>query len=237
MNVAIIFAGGTGSRMGIQTMPKQFLESHGKPIIIHTLERFDRHEMIDGIVVVCIEEWIDYCKELIDRFKISKVSAVVPGGKTGMLSRYRGVSEAAKLYPGNTLCLMHDGVRPLIDRGTITKNIECAVKNGSAVTVSPAIETVAIKSDGSNRVGEIIDREKCQMAKAPQTFRLDELSAAHENAIECGTEDCIDTAYLMQLNGHDIYAVEGSHNNIKITTMADFHTFEALTGADEDSRK
>ena len=123
MNIAIIFAGGTGQRMNTKTKPKQFLELHGKPIIIYTLEHFEHHELINGIIVVCVEGWIDYCKELINKFHINKVKAIIPGGETGMLSRYMGVNKAAELYPKDTICLMHDGVRPLIDHEIISKNI------------------------------------------------------------------------------------------------------------------
>ena len=82
MNTALIFAGGTGRRMGSAGRPKQFLELHGKPIIIHTLEHFDRHPEIDAIAVVCIAGWIDYLKDQLDRFRIKKVRWIIPGGET-----------------------------------------------------------------------------------------------------------------------------------------------------------
>lgn len=235
MNIAIIFAGGTGQRMNTKTFPKQFLELHGKPIIIYTIEHFEKHEKIDGIIVVCVESWIEYCKELINKFNINKVKAVIPGGKTGLFSRFMGVKKATELYPEDTICLMHDGVRPLIDSEIISKNIESVEKYGSAVTVAPAIETIAFKDNG-NQVGQIIDRSKCQMAKAPQSFRLGELMTAHQKMIDTGVNDCIDTAYLMQQTGHSVYVVEGSPENIKITTPTDFYTFRALIDAKENSQ-
>lgn len=235
MNIAIIFAGGTGQRMNTKTKPKQFLELHGKPIIIYTLEHFDQHELIDGIIVVCVEGWIDYCQKLVERFHIQKVKAIIPGGETGMLSRFEGVKKAMELYPDDTICLMHDGVRPMIDHDIITANIESVEKNGSAVTVAPAIETIAVRST-DNKVGQIIDRSKCQMAKAPQSFRLGVLYKVHKDAINAGITDCIDTAYLMQQSGHDVYTVEGSAENIKITTPTDFYTFRALMDIQENSQ-
>ena len=233
MNVAVIFAGGTGKRMKTVSKPKQFLELHGKPIIIYTLEHFEAHESIDGIVVVCVSDWIDYCRELIDRFHISKVKAIVPGGETGMMSRFNGISKAAELYPEDTVCLVHDGVRPLIDQETITKNIESVEKYDSGVTVTPAIETIAVTGE-ENAVGRIIDREDCRMVKAPQSFRLGELLKAHKEAIGKGMKDCIDTAYLMQLSGHSIHAVDGPSENIKITTPSDYFTFRALMDLKEN---
>lgn len=235
MNIAIIFAGGTGQRMNSKTKPKQFLELHGKPIIIYTLEHFEHHELIDGIIVVCVREWIEYCQNLIEQFHIKKVVEVISGGATGMLSRFEGVKKAAQLFPDETVCLMHDGVRPLINHDIISKNIESVEKYGSAVTVAPAIETIAVKGD-DNKVGQIIDRSMCQLAKAPQSFRLGELLIAHQNAVNSGITDCIDTAYLMQQNGHDVYTVEGTSENIKITTPTDFYTFRALMDIRENSQ-
>ncbi len=235
MNVAIIFAGGTGQRMNSKTKPKQFLELHGKPIIIYTLEHFDDHELIDGIIVVCVREWIDYCKGIINKFHLEKVKAVIPGGQTGMLSRFEGIKKAAELYPEDTICLMHDGVRPMIDHDIISKNIKLVEKAGSAITVAPAIETIAVRGT-DDKVGQIIDRRNCQMAKAPQSFRLGELLKVHQEAIESGMYDCIDTAYLMQINGRDVYMVEGSAENIKITTPTDFYTFRALMDIRENSQ-
>ena len=233
MNIAVIFAGGTGKSMKTASKPKQFLELRGKPIIVYTLEHFQNHDMIDGIVIVCVQDWIDYCQGLIDKFGISKVKAIVPGGETGMLSRFNGLKKAAELFPEDSIILMHDGVRPLIDADTISRNIESVEKNGSAVTVAPAIETIAVKND-SGLVGEIIDRKLCQMAKAPQSFRLNELIKAHQHAVDSGMDDCIDTAYLMQLNGHAIFAVDGPSENIKITTPSDYFTFRALMDLKEN---
>ncbi|NBI71282.1 2-C-methyl-D-erythritol 4-phosphate cytidylyltransferase [Clostridiaceae bacterium] len=235
MNIAIIFAGGTGQRMNTKTKPKQFLKLHSKPIIIYTLEQFEQHEKMDGMIVVCVEGWIRYCQELVDQFHITKVKAIIPGGETGMLSRFNGVKKAAELYPDETVCLMHDGVRPLIDYEIISKNIESVEKYGSAVTVSPAVETIAVRNV-DNKVGNIIDRSRCQMAKAPQSFRLGELLKAHQKAVAEGTIDCIDTAYLMQMQGHSLFTVECSPENIKITTPTDFYIFRALLDARENSQ-
>lgn len=235
MNVAIIFAGGTGQRMNTRTKPKQFLELHGKPIIIYTLEHFEQHEKIDGIIVVCVAGWMDYCRELLAKFRITKVKAVIPGGETGMLSRFEGVKKAAELYPEDTICLMHDGVRPLIDHDLISRNIASVETYGSGVTVAPAVETVAVKS-ADNKVGRIIDRSLCQLAKAPQSFRLGDLLRAHQNAVDSGVTDCIDTAFLMQQNGYDVYTVDGSAENIKITTPTDFYIFRALMDIRENSQ-
>lgn len=235
MNVAIIFAGGTGQRMNSKAKPKQFLELYSKPIIIYTLEHFEQCDEIDSIIIVCIKDWIDYCWKIVRKFEISKVIDIIPGGETGFKSRYIGLKRAKEIYSDNTIILMHDGVRPLIDKETIIADIDCVKNNGSAITVSPATETIATKNE-SGFVGEIIDRSKCQIAKAPQCFYLRELLTAHEIAIENGVEDCIDCAFLMQSQGYNIYSVEGKSENIKITTPSDFYIFRAIIDARENSQ-
>lgn len=235
MNIAVIFAGGTGQRMNTKTLPKQFLELHGKPIIIYTLEHFQGHSQIDGIVLVCVEGWLDHCRRLVEKYHITKVKAIVPGGETGQGSIWNGLHKAAELFPQDSVVLIHDGVRPLIDEKIITKDIECVQKNGSAITVSPAIETIALRQD-NGEVGEIVERSRCQLAKAPQCFYLNEIMAAHQKAQNERRSDFIDSASLMRHYGHTLFTVEGPVENIKITTPSDFYLFRALLDARENSQ-
>lgn len=231
-NIAVIFAGGVGSRMNQASLPKQFMSHNDKPILIYTLERFQNHPEIDGIIVVMLSSWIERTWFLVNQYGISKVVAVVPGGETGFLSRYNGLLKAEELYgdEGNTIILMHDGVRPFIDNETISRNIASVKKHGSAVTVSPAVETVALKTE-NGLIGEIMDRSLCQLAKAPQSFYLKGLLKAHREAINEGSLEWIDTAFLMQSRGYPLYVVEGRAENIKITTPSDYFTFCAIIDA------
>lgn len=233
MNFAIIFAGGTGQRMNTKTRPKQFLELNGKPILIHTIEHFQNHPMIDGIVVVCLKEWIKEFLRLQELYRLSKISAVVPGGRNGQESIYNGLKKASEIYSKDAVVLIHDGVRPLIDYDTITKCIESVIKYGSAITVAPAIETIALKKE-NGEVGKIIDRKQCEMAKAPQCFCLADILSAHKRAILEGNLDFIDSASLMQYYGYDLHTVEGPIDNIKITTPSDFYILRALINAKEN---
>lgn len=147
MNIAVIFAGGTGQRMNTASKPKQFLELHGKPIIIYTLEYFQKHSQIDDIIVVCLSSWIDYCKDLLYKYHITKVLKVVPGGNSGQESIFNGLEAAHQISNDkNTVVLIHDGVRPLINEKLITDCIDMVKNEGNAVTVSPAIETILIKN-------------------------------------------------------------------------------------------
>lgn len=233
MNIALIFAGGTGQRMNTASKPKQFLELHGKPIIIYTLEHFQHHPKIDGIVVVCLEDWIPYCKELLEKFHISKALDVVPGGVNGQESIYNGLVAAHNRYPADTVVLIHDGVRPLINEQIITDDILCVNEHGSAITVSPAIETIVLKQKNGH-VGNIFDRSECEMAKAPQCFYLGDIFANHERAKAEGKLEFIDSASLMQHYGCELSTVVGPTENIKITTPADFYIFRAIVDAREN---
>lgn len=235
MNVAMIFAGGTGSRMNTKSRPKQFLELHGKPIIIYTLEKFENHPLIDSIVVVCLKAWIPFLNRLIKKYNLTKIASVVPGGETGQMSIFNGLCEVEKLYDSDSVVLIHDGVRPLIDEETITNNINCVLEKGNAITVAPAIETVTIK-ENKNEVGKIIDRSHCQMAKAPQSFILKDIIDCHRRAQKDNYTEAIDSASLFSHYGHKLYTVVGSNQNIKITTPADFFMFRAIMDAEENSQ-
>lgn len=235
MNIALIFAGGTGSRMNTKSRPKQFLELHGKPIIIYTLEKFENHNMIDGIVVVCLKSWIPFLENLLKKYNISKVVSVIPGGVTGQDSIYNGLCEVERLYSSDSIVLIHDGVRPLIDEETITENITCAQQNGNAITVAPAIETITIR-ENKNEVGKIIDRSKCQLAKAPQTFTLQDIISLHRRSQKDNYTQAIDSASLVSHYGYKLYTVIGPNENIKITTPADFFMFRAFMDAKENSQ-
>lgn len=224
----VIFAGGTGSRMKTSTKPKQFLELHGKPIIIHTLEHFEQHPLIDSIVVVCIKDWIGYLKNLLSKFQISKVVQVVEGGETGQMSIFNGLQAVKKLSSSDDdIVLIHDGVRPLITQNIISKNIECVKENRTAITVKPVIETI-IQVDEHNNITDVVDRSSCQTAVAPQAFYLHEIYNNHLKAQSENRLDFTDSATLMRYYGVQLSTVMGEPENIKITTPSDFYIFRAI---------
>ncbi len=237
MNIALIFAGGTGVRMNSKTKPKQFLELHGKSIIIHTIEVFERHKDIDAIAIVCIEEWIDYLQDLVEKAFLKKVKFITPGGETAQESQYNGLKKINEMInpKESSVVLIHDGVRPLVDEETITKNIKSVKANGSAITVTPAIETV-ILVDKEDVLDQVIDRSMCRMAKAPQSFYFNDILNTHEKAISEGKLKFIDSASLMSHYGFSIHTVEGLSENIKITTPSDFYVFRAIWEAKENKQ-
>ena len=234
MNTALIFAGGAGRRMHSAGKPKQFLELHGKPIIIHTLEHFERHPEIDAIAVVCIAGWIDYLKDLLIRFHIKKVRWIVPGGETSQESTRAGLGILeANCDPRDTIVLIHDGVRPLITEKVISDNIAAVKEYGNAITAAPAIETI-ITVDGNEDVTELIDRQSCRLARAPQSFYLSDIIAMHQKAMADNYDKMIDSASLMIHYGVKLHLVEGPAENIKITTPSDFYIFKAIQEAREN---
>ena len=233
-NIAIIFAGGTGKRMNTRSKPKQFLELHSKPILVYTLEVFNNHPEIDGVVLVVLESWVGYCEELVEKFGLNKVKAVVAGGDTALQSQFYGLEKAERLFGAESIVLIHDGVRPLVDDETISRNIESVKKHGTAITVTPAIETITVKTE-TGEIGEIIERSKVEMARAPQSFYLSKILEAHRRA-EAEGLNFIDSASMMQHYGYKLYTVEGSPENIKITTPSDYYTFRALVDARENSQ-
>lgn len=228
MNVALVFAGGIGSRMGSET-PKQYLEWNGKAIIIHTLNIFEKHPDVNEIVIACKEEWIDYTMELIQREGIEKVVSVIPGGATALESQYNGLKEIKRLHPTDEIAvLIHDGVRPLVDTATIKRNIDSVWIYGNAITVTKAIETVIIV-DEQGSVKEILNRDYCRMAKAPQSFKLDDIIDAHKKAISEGKHNFIDSASMMIYYGHTLHTVMGEPENIKVTTPSDYYMFLGIS--------
>lgn len=239
MNLAVIFAGGTGARMHTKSRPKQFLELNGKPILIYTIELFDNHPQIDGIIVVCIESWIPFLNKMLRKFEISKVVKVIPGGKTGQESIYKGLC-AAEEYSDihkshDSIVLIHDGVRPLITEETITDNIAKVKECGSCITCVPAIETVIIKKDDRNVV-DIPKRSECRLARAPQSFYLKNIINAHRRSQAEGKNDFIDSCSMMSYYGTELEFIEGPMENIKITTPTDYFVFRSMVEVHENQQ-
>jgi 2-C-methyl-D-erythritol 4-phosphate cytidylyltransferase len=235
MNIAAIFAGGSGVRMHTKSRPKQFLELNGKPIIIYTLELFDNHPQVDAIVVACIDSWIPFLKKMIRKFEITKVIEIVPGGETGQDSIYNALHAAERAADGKDATVMiHDGVRPLITEQTITDNINTVEEFGSCITCVPATETFVVsQADGSL---EIPSRANSLIARAPQSFHLSDIITAHRRAISEGMHDFIDSCTMMSHYGYTLKTIIGPMENIKITTPTDFFIFRAMVEVHENQQ-
>ena len=228
MNIAIIFAGGSGARMGAG-IPKQFIEVNGKPIIIHTLDIFEDNPIIDEIYVACKEDCIPQLKKYCQRFLITKIKNIVPGGATGQDSIYNALCAAKENNDDDAIVLIHDGVRPCITKEVIAANIESVKANGSAITCTALYETPVVSHDGSN-IDEVPDRSKYFTAQAPQSFHLGDVLAAHEQTrkVNPNYDGIVDTCNLMKSLGKDVKLVPGPRGNIKVTTPEDIYTFRAM---------
>lgn len=234
MNIAVVLAGGIGSRMRSKSIPKQFLEVHERPILICTLEKFEENENIDAVIVSCVEEWIDYCWKIINKFGLKKVKKIISGGASRQESVYKGLKAAREISESDKdIVVIHDGVRPLIDNELINSNIESVKKYGSAITCIESKETVAIVE--GNKIITTTDRDNTRIARAPQSFYLSEILEVHEQAIRDGNVNVTDDGTLMKLYNKEIYVVVGKSENIKITTPDDYYVFKALLQAKEDS--
>lgn len=235
MNFALIFAGGVGQRMNTVSLPKQFLMVHGKPIIVHTIEHFQNCEEIDGIVVVCVSEYINYMNTLKEQWRLTKIQKVVAGGDCGQKSILHGLEAIREFVKSDDdIVLIHDGVRPLIDRQTILDNIDSVKKNGNCVTVAKAIETILVLQD--NGAAEAMDRSKCCLGRAPQSFYFRDIYSAHQKAKKMDKFDFIDSALMMQYFGYQIHTVQGPADNIKVTTPMDYYMFKAILDAKENEQ-
>ena len=229
--IAIIFAGGTGVRMKAD-IPKQFLKIYDKEIIIHTLEKFQYNDNIDLIYVGCIKEYIGELETLVKKYNITKIpiDGIISGGDSGQDTIYKVLKKAQEENFDDSICLIHDGVRPLINDDIINKNIESVKKYGSAVTAARVLETPFISEDGES-VKEVLERKCTYVAKAPQSFYLGDIIKAHEKirSTELGYNNpkIVDSCSLMKECGNNIHIVEGNHVNIKVTTVEDYITLLA----------
>ena len=221
--IALIFAGGVGSRVGSE-IPKQFLKICGREIIVHTIELFELNDNIDEIYVVCIEDWIDYLNDLLIKYDIRKVIKVIPGGETGQDSIFLGLQEMKK-NNRDAIVLIHDGVRPLVTENTINKCIKTTEKNGSAVPVIKCFETPIVSKDGK-LISDMPLRSEMYLAQAPQTYFLYDIYNAHinERKKDYPYYNIVDSCGLMYANGKGSYLIEGDRGNIKVTTPTDFYT-------------
>lgn len=219
MNFAIIAAAGNGTRFGAKT-PKQFLEINRKPIIIHTLERFEQCPKVDQIILVLSSSETQNFLQIAEKYNLKKLSKIVTGGKNRAESVLNGLKAIRAV--GNSIVAIHDGARPLVTIEEISATIEKAETDGAACLVAKITDT--IKKISNEKIVETIDRADLRRALTPQCFRYEILKRAFESADldESATDEC----FLVENLGYEISTVEGSAKNIKITTQADFEIAE-----------
>ncbi len=227
MNIGVILAGGSGSRMGIVDKPKQFIDIYGKPIIIHTLETFDSHPEIDVIAIVCLEEWTDDLRILLRKYEISKVKWIVKGGETRQESIYNAIKTISKECSKDDIVVIHDSVRPLVSHKIISNNIVGAKKHGAVDTVIPSADTIVKSTDG-DIIKEVPNRSQLFIGQTPQSFKLSLIKGAHDKAIEENISNSTDDCQLILKFGRDVHLVEGEKLNFKVTSFEDLLLLKAI---------
>ncbi len=225
-NIALIIAGGSGNRMH-QDIPKQFLTVNEKPVIVYTLEAFQKHPQIDAIAVVCIEGWEQVLSAYAKQFNITKLGHIIKGGKNGQDSIRNGVYELNKHYDFDDIVLIHDAIRPMVSAEIISDNIRVAREYGNAITVIPCAEAMLQTEDGFVSNGSY-PRDRLKRTQTPQAFHLGNICALHKQALEAGITNSVASCTLMIELGQQVYFSEGSEKNIKLTTVEDIDIFKAL---------
>ena len=215
MNIAIIVAAGSGKRFGGDT-PKQFLRICGKPLLIHTLEKFQKSESVDEIILVLSKDQISDFRFQISDSGLGKLQEIVSGGKTRAESVLNGLKEIDS--ESAEIVAVHDGARPLVTCEEISKTVEKAKETGAACLVGEVTDTIKEISD--DKIVGTIDRTKLRRALTPQCFRYEILIKAFEEN-EIG-EIATDESFLVEQSGIKVSIVEGNSQNIKVTTPEDF---------------
>lgn len=232
-NIALIIAGGVGTRMH-QDIPKQFLSVNDKPVIIYTLEAFQNHPDIDAIYVACLNGWQEILKAYIKQFNITKAVTIIEGGENGQDSIRNGVYAIAENYQEEDLIMVHDAIRPMLSADIISENIVKCKKYGNAITVIPCMEAM-LKSEDEIESSESILRNSLFRAQTPQTISVGEAVRLHKEALEKGITNSVATCTLLLELGRKVYFAKGSELNLKITTTDDITIFKALLSMQKSS--
>lgn len=232
MNIALLIAGGSGQRMN-QDIPKQFINVNDKPVIIYTLEAFQKHPNIDAIGVVCIKGWEAILEAYAKQFNITKLKWVVAGGDNGQASIRHGVNALAADCEPEDIVLIHDAIRPMISSEIISDNIRTCSEFGSAITVVPCAEAMLITSDRQTS-SCLMDRDQLVRTQTPQAFPLSKLVWAHKEALNRGITNSVATCTLMVELGESIHFSAGSEKNVKLTSTDDIEIFKALLISKKD---
>lgn len=235
MTIAIIIAGGSGHRMG-QDIPKQFINVYDKPILIYTLEGFQKHPQIDAIEVVCLDGWHDVLRAYARQFGIDKLKWIVSGGETGQESIRNGVYNLEGKADDDDIIIIHDGIRPLVDDTVLTDVILKTRQYGNAVTSLPYNEQIFVVDDEISTT-KYIPRETLRRVSTPQAYKFKLLDSKYHEAFEkeIGIYGSSYTNTMMVELGERLYFAAGSDKNIKLTTKDDLELFKAYLKSDKDN--
>lgn len=222
----VILAGGVGSRLKA-AIPKQFIEINDCPIIVHTIMNFELNPEIDNIVIVCLEHWIDYTKDLVEKYKFTKVTDVIAGGATGHTSTQNGIYSLKDRLCDNDFVIIHDAARPIVPQTVIEDLIAVAKRNGNACSAISCYETVLLTENRTSGK-EQIDRNRIIRVQTPQCYKYGMIKSLYEQAERDGRDDFVYANTMALHYGVEIFFSKGSNSNIKITTKDDITFFKVL---------
>lgn len=231
-NYVILLAGGVGKRMGAD-VPKQFMKVKGKPIIAYSIENFQRNEEVEGIVVVCVKEWQDYLKEIIEDYHLTKVMWITEGGNTGHDSIRNGVFFLKDKIQMDDYIIIHDAVRPILPQTAINEVIRVAHENGNASSSIACHPPIVYTDDFKSGIKDV-DREHVMLTASPQVYRYGLALKCYEKAEAENKHNFTFTSSLLIHYGERVYFAKGTTSNIKITTKEDLALFEALLNIPEE---
>ena len=226
MNIGLIIAGGSGTRMN-QDIPKQFLTVNEKPVIVYTMEAFQKHDEIDVIAVVCINGWENMLEAYAKQFNITKLKHIILGGDCGQASIRNGVYELEKHYSSDDIVLIHDAIRPMVSEKIISDCIIKTKEYGCAITTIPCAEAM-LETDNQISSERSYPRNNLKRTQTPQAFFIERICDLHRRAIKRGITDSVASCTLMIEMGEKVYFSQGSEKNIKLTTVEDIDIFKAL---------
>ncbi len=224
--IAILIAGGSGNRMK-QDIPKQFINIDDKPMIVYTMEAFQKHPAIDSIIVVCIKGWHEVVKAYAKQFNITKLLDVVDGGECGQASIKNGLLRAKMDYSDDDIVIIHDANRPMVSEKIISDNIAICLKYGNAITAIPCAEAMLVTQDKISSISQI-SRDNLKRTQTPHSFRLGDILSVHEEAEKKEIRNSVASCTLYVELGRKVYFSEGSEKNIKLTTTDDIDIFKSL---------
>lgn len=231
-NYVILLAGGIGKRMGAD-IPKQFIEVNGKPVIVYSIENFQRNHQIEKIVVVCVKDWIEHMHNLVEKFSLTKVQWIIEGGSTGHDSIRNGVYFLKDKVCLEDYVIIHDAVRPILPQKAIDEVIRVAHAKGNASSSIACHPPIVYTEDFESGITDV-DREHVMLTASPQAFRYSLVLDCYEKAEQENRHDFTFTSSLLIHYGERVYFARGTTSNIKITTKGDLALFGALLKVPED---
>ena len=231
-NDVILLAGGIGKRMGAD-IPKQFIKVKDKPIIVYTIEKFQKNANIDEIVVVCVKDWADYVRELVKEYSLTKVKWIIEGGKTGHDSIRNGIFFLRDKIEPEDFVVVHDAVRPILPQKAIDEVLRVAHENGNASSSIVCHPPIVYTEDKISGIKDV-DRDHVMLTASPQAYNYAQVLKCYEKAEKDGKHDFTFTSSLLIAYGERVYFAKGTTSNIKVTQKEDLALFEALISVPED---